>query len=434
MKILINYGRESPLRPIVPGEDIPMGGIRTAALALAAALARRGHEIHLFARGETPGLHEGVWFHERAEFAAFTREHDVDALVVIPETLPLLLPARARARVVWTGNAFQTGDCAIAAPWPWAKHIGPAGETARLYSMAALHPYADRIMVKSRWQAGYMRDTLGLPAEKFRVVYNGAPLEFFDGPAPARHPHRLVYTSQARRGLDVLARLFPQIRLAVPDAELHIFGYDGPEAIGSALKAALAQPGVYWRGSLGKKALAGELRAAGIMAYPCTLKETFCTAVAEAQAAGLAVVTSDRAALAERVEDGVDGALIRGRPGPEEPEYQRAFVEAVVRLAQDGESRARMGSAAAAKARRQYNWETIAQQWEEELLDLVNGREPQPPRLTPDLDLLDPSLLQVRDRGASAQAPAALAQEWLRAAWVSYGYAEREIPTFARGR
>src|SRR5260370_38543379 len=59
-----------------------------------------------------------------------------------------------------------------------------------------------------------------------------------------------------------------------------------------------------------KRALAHELRAAGLMAYPCTLKETFCTAVAEAQAAGLPVGTSDRAALAGRGRNGREGVWI----------------------------------------------------------------------------------------------------------------------------
>src|SRR5258706_12430867 len=61
-----------------------------------------------------------------------------------------------------------------------------------------------------------------------------------------------------------------------------------------------------------KRALAHELRSAGLMAYPCTLKETFWPAVAEAQAAGLPVATSDRGALAERVPNGEEGYMSSG--------------------------------------------------------------------------------------------------------------------------
>src|SRR5258706_7794737 len=83
-----------------------------------------------------------------------------------------------------------------------------------------------------------------------------------------------------------------------------------------------------------KRALAHELRSAGLMAYPCTLKETFCTAVAEAQAAGLPVVTSDRAALAERVTNGVEGFVIPRHA--REHRSQEGFVKAGGRLLQDG--------------------------------------------------------------------------------------------------
>jgi len=185
--------------------------------------------------------------------------------------------------------------------------------------MASLHPYADRVVVGSRWQARYLAETSGIPGGKFTVAYLGVSLEYYRGPAPARHRHRLVYTSHARRGLDVLLLLFPRVRAAVPEAELHIFGSEyRREDVLSHLQEALpgaTGPGIFWRGALGKSALAHELRSAAVMAYPCTFKETFCLAVAEAQAAGLPVVTSDRAALAERVTDGSDGFLIPGRHG-----------------------------------------------------------------------------------------------------------------------
>ena len=193
-----------------------------------------------------------------------------------------------------------------------------------------------------------------------------------------------------------------------------------------------AQPGVCWRGSLSKSALASELRSAAIMAYPSTFKETFCLAVAEAQAAALPVVTSDRAALAERVSNGVDGFLIHGKP-EHPPEYEAAFVAAVVRLLAEDDLWTRMGEEAAKRAHQLYNWDAIAAGWEEELNRLAMGREPLPPRLDPGLDLLDASLLTVTEQGASARVPAALARQWLREAWTAYGYAPSTIPGLPPG-
>jgi glycosyltransferase involved in cell wall biosynthesis len=423
LRVIVNLGRYAAMQPDL---DRPMSGVKTAALALCAALGRRGHDVHFFAEQTDPCQSSGVAFHDRAELASFAESYAADVLVVIPELLPLLMPVRTRARVVWTLNAYTAGDCALVAPWTWAQHIGPKGERARLYTMGLLHPYADRVIVGSQWQAQHLRDTSGTPSSKLSVRYLGVPLEYYQHPAPVRHRHRLVYTSQARRGLDVLLRLFPQVRAAVPEAELHIFGCEYAKATTLPDFSGALQPGAYWRGALSKSALAHELLSAGIMAYPSTFLETFCLSVAEAQAAALPVVTSDRGALAERVSDGVDGFLIGGRP--KKPEYEVAFVDAVIRLLREDDLWARMGAEAARKARRLYNGDVIASEWEEELEHLVAGREPLPPRFGPSLDLLAPSALTVTEGQASAQVPPALARQWLREAWASYGYDPDDIP------
>jgi glycosyltransferase involved in cell wall biosynthesis len=423
LRVIVNLGRYAAMQP---DPDRPMSGVKTAALALCAALGRRGHDVHFFAEQTDPCQRNGVAFHDRAELASFAESYAPDVLVVIPELLPLLMPLRARARVVWTGNAYTAGDCALVAPWTWAPHIGPKGERARLYTMSLLHPYTDRVIVGSQWQAQHLRDASGIPSSKLSVRYLGVSLEYYRHRVPARHRHRLVYTSEARRGLGVLLRLFPQVRAAVPEAELHIFGCEYARSPTLPDLQGAAQPGVYWRGALSKSALAHELLSAGIMAYPSTFLETFCLSVAEAQAAALPVVTSDRGALAERVSDGVDGFLIGGRP--KKPEYEAAFVEAVIRLLRDDDLWARLGAEAARNAQRLYDWDVIASGWEQELEHLVAGREPLPPRLDPALDLLAPSVLRVTEDEASAQVPPALAKQWLRAAWASYGYDPNDIP------
>jgi glycosyltransferase involved in cell wall biosynthesis len=425
--MIVTYGRDFLLRP---QQDRAMGGIQTALLGLCTALARRGHDVHVFANCSDPGTHNGAHFHVRSEFARFTKTCRADVLIAIPELLPLLMPVRARVRVVWTGNAFTTGDCALAVPLAWGEGRTPCGEGAHLYPMSLLRPYIDRVVVGSRWQAQHLAAASGIPGEQFTVAYLGVPLEYYRGPGPTRHRHRLVYTSQARRGLGILLHLFPRVRAEVPDAELHIFGCeygkaDGSQDLGEALRGA-PQPGVYWRGAVSKSTLAQELRAAALMAYPCIFRETFCLAVAEAQAAGLPAVTSDRAALAERVADGVDGFLIPGRPG--KPKNDGAFVHAVVRLLREDNLWQQLGAEAARKAHRLYDWDVIAAGWERELERLCAAREPRTPPSNPALNLLGPSWLTVTEGGATAQVPPALAGQCLRQAWTSYGYGPGAIP------
>src|SRR5215469_134900 len=381
LRLIVNYGKPFLLES---QQDCPMPGIQTALLGLCTALARRGHDVHVFANCVRPGTHDSVYFHDRREFARFAQIYLADVLVVIPEVLPLLMPVQARARIVWTGNAYKEGDCALVAPGTWASGVRRNRQNARLYPMTLLQPYVDQIVVGSQWHARHMSLTSGIPSSKFIVAYLGVPLQYYQGPAVVRHRHRLVYTSQARRGLGPLLRLFPEVRAVIPDAELHIFGceYHKTESLPQLQNAfqGAGQPGVCWRGSLSKSALARELRSAAVMVYPSSFKETFCLAIAEAQAAGLAVVTSDKAALAERVSDGVDGFLIPGKPG-EHPDYEAAFVKAVLRLLREDDLRTRMGSEAAKKAHRLYNWDFIAVGWEEEMKRLIAGREHVPPGL-----------------------------------------------------
>lgn len=425
LRIVIDYGRTEALTTEL---DQPMGGIRSAVLGLCGALARRGHDVHLFGKCSQPGRYRGLEYHDRLEFATVAQRYEADVLVSVPPALAVLLPLAARMRVVWTHSALQSGDCALVVPWTWADHEGAEGREARLYNLSVLQPYIDRVICGSRWQARFTSETMGIPRSKFSVIHLGIPLEHYPRETPLRHRYRLVYASQASRGLEPLLRLLPCIRERVPEAELHVFGYRSPkhrdyQRIGRNM---IDQPGVTLRGQLSKSALAQEFCSAAIMSYPCTITETFCLAIAEAQAAGLPVVTSDGSGLSERVSHGVDGFLVRGRPG--DPSYDSAFVEAVERLLRDDVLWRTMSGEAARKARQAYDWDRLAAQWEEVLQENLTGRQPATPRANPSFDLLDPSLLVVRKRRSEARVPRELAAEWIRAGWAAYGYSEIKIP------
>jgi glycosyltransferase involved in cell wall biosynthesis len=419
MQLLFTYGRSPALDP-TQGQDVARGGITTALYALTRSLAARGHDVHIVARCNEPGEFEGVWFHDRSTTAELASSIEIDALIAIPDLLPVLLPIPARARVVWTGNAFASGDCVLSAPWRWAPEIGKSGLQARLWMGDVWGPHVDRIVAKSRWQAAHLATTTRV--DDIAVIYNGVPLEHYRGPAPERHVRRLVYTSQPRRGLDVLLAVFSAIRSAVPNVELHVFGYDSVDAF-DAIPGAV-QPGVVYRGRMIKSALADELRRAAVMAYPCTFTETFCTSVAEAQAAGLPVVTRDLGSLAERVTNGVNGEVIAGEPT--DPRFREAFANAVITLLGDSTRWRAQSTAAVEHARLSYDWRTIAGQWEDGLSELVTGppRAPTTPRAR---DLTTSERLRLEDRGAVGSVPSDTAIRWLCDAWDSYGYDPDEL-------
>jgi glycosyltransferase involved in cell wall biosynthesis len=429
LRLIFVYGKSSRLNPN-RSPDARGAGIVTALHGLARELAGRGHDVSVFGRVREPAVVDGVAFCDRREISSVTYDAPPDALVVVPDLLPLWLPVPARSRIVWSGNAYLTGDVALTERWPWAPHLGRPGQRARLWPLHLYADLADRIIVKSYWQAEQVGQSSGLPLNKMSVIHNGVSPVFFERSSSVRQPARLIYTSQARRGLRTLLDLFPAIKAAVPDAELHVFGYD--QAVdASPLDAWDIPAGASLQGAVDRPELAAALHEASIYVYPCSFTETFCTSVAEAQAAGLPVVATDLGALSERVDDGRNGYLI---PGPAaDASSQRVFVEAVTHLLADGSLRHQMGREAEAKARESYTWEAVAAQWERELL----GQRRRPvtvPSFDDTINLLRPELLRLSDRGATADVPADAAEHWLRAAWSSYGFDPATAPGLARGK
>ena len=132
-------------------------------------------------------------------------------------------------------------------------------------------------------------------------------------------PPHAIFTSNPLRGLDWLLDLWArQIKPAVPEAELHI--YAGPAVYGAlgerrasdmeavlARADALASRGVRRLRPVGRQALAGVLEGARVMLYRGDPGETFCLALAEAQAMGVPAIVTPLGAVGERVIDGISG-------------------------------------------------------------------------------------------------------------------------------
>nr|WP_249732197.1 glycosyltransferase [Roseococcus sp. SDR] len=174
----------------------------------------------------------------------------------------------------------------------------------------------------------------------------------------AAPPPVAIFTSNPLRGLDELARLWPHIGCG----ELH--AYSGAATYGDdARLAARAAPilarvgavaGISLFDPLPRPELLARLTEARCMLYLGDPGETFCLAVAEAQAAGLPCVVMDRGAVAERIEDGLTGIVARS---------EAAFVEGARALLRDDALWLRMHRAALARGPGP-NWTDVAQAFE----------------------------------------------------------------------
>jgi glycosyltransferase involved in cell wall biosynthesis len=203
------------------------------------------------------------------------------------------------------------------------------------------------------------------PVSRAWVVPNGIVPEYYRTDDHVfREGKRLIYTSTPFRGLMHLSYLFPEIQRRVPDAELHICGgmavyQDHNSEYDRTYEAFTGMDGVTLHGSLGQRALATEMEKCRVLAYPNTFPETCCTTAYEAMAAGLVIVTSDRAGLTDTV--GSNGVLIEGEPGTEQ--YTTAFVDACVHYLEEDNQWGLEARKAWAWAHNNRTWDVLAQTW-----------------------------------------------------------------------
>ncbi|MEO0035709.1 MAG: hypothetical protein RLZZ501_1732, partial [Pseudomonadota bacterium] len=117
---------------------------------------------------------------------------------------------------------------------------------------------------------------------------------------------------------------------------------------------ALADQGVVLRGPVAKAQLVAELAAARALLYRGDIGETFCSAVAEAQAMGVPTVVQDIACMSERVIDGETGFCVKDDDG---------FAEAAIRVLRDDQLWRRQHRAAL-EQQRGWGWDQAAAEFE----------------------------------------------------------------------
>ncbi|MCZ6763688.1 MAG: glycosyltransferase, partial [Alphaproteobacteria bacterium] len=199
------------------------------------------------------------------------------------------------------------------------------------------------------------------------VIPYGVPEQFRNAmPGQGMPGPRAVFTSNPLRGLDWLLDLWAEsIQPHVEGASLHVFS--GPTVYGQVgadkavemqavldKAAALTDKGVVLRGPVPKRQLIEEFRQARAMVYRGTSDETFCLAVAEAQAMGVPCVVRNFGSMPERVDDGRTGFVAKD---------EADFAAAAVELLRDDALWQRQHDAALA-GQRKWSWADAAQAFE----------------------------------------------------------------------
>ena len=311
-----------------------LGGIETACIELASALAVRGHAVTLLTPTDTSQSVAGVTNGSLDALGETTG----DVLLIANDARPI---GRSRhgCNVFWMHNPLaleksvrkrQLGPIVRHRPHAVFGSIFAERDCSRLY------PFGSRHTIPLGISAPFLSSRLDLP----------------------RSPH-FVWASQPSRGLKPTVQAWLKAFPQMPDASFHLFGARAERT--GLTEAELRDANIVPHPRQTKAGLAAFYETASAMIYPGAADETFCLAAAEAQCAGLPVVTLGIGALADRVQHGVNGMICRNMDD---------LATTLVALFNDPDLLARLREGAQS-LRPLMTWARVAKLWESLLMRLA---------------------------------------------------------------
>ena len=286
--------------------DIDLGGIggsETAVVFMAQAWSAMGCQVVVY--GGENGIYDGVWYRSADQFDI---QHKSDVFISwrIPTAFQYGRP-NATTTILWCHDLgypiHLPGHAKNEFPKEWVDAM-------------------DYVMVLSKFHKNFI--------EKFHPCLKGKTFITRNGIDPTRYenkdikkvPHRYFYSSSYDRGLEQLLEIWPSIRAAIPDAELHVcYGLEVAEklckdmgdknrlnwlySIAGKMKNL---PGVISHERIGQRELAELQMSCEAWLYPPQSDnnggwlETYCITALEAQAAKCKIISRDNGALPETIK------------------------------------------------------------------------------------------------------------------------------------
>jgi glycosyltransferase involved in cell wall biosynthesis len=179
----------------------------------------------------------------------------------------------------------------------------------------------------------------GFDRSVIRVLPSGVDTSLFCASPLPEDERTVVFVGRfvEKKGLDVLARAWPSVRLAVPDARLLVLGYGPLEPVARTIE------GVEVTLAPGPTQVRDAMRRARVVVSPSRVApddsfESLLMVNLEAQASGRPVVTTRHGGIPEYVRDGETALVV-----PENDDD--ALADAIVRVLEDDSLAARMSVA-----------------------------------------------------------------------------------------
>lgn len=169
-----------------------------------------------------------------------------------------------------------------------------------------------KIFVKTKFHRSLFPN---IPDEKMVVIPNGMDFGLFDQEVE-KNQYLMVNTSSPDRSMDVLPKLFKEVKKRVPQARLKwAYGWDVFNSTHEdnikmlewrdKIISEMEEAGVEVMGRLPQKECAKLYLEGNILAFPTEFAEIDCITVKKAQACGCIPVTTDFGALEESVQYGI---------------------------------------------------------------------------------------------------------------------------------
>lgn len=183
---------------------------------------------------------------------------------------------------------------------------------------------------------------------------------------------KVCYTSSYDRGLEHLLKIWPEVKKAVPEAELHIFyGWqlfvrfyqNNPASMAwkKRMDEMMKADGITNHGRVSQPEMKEWIEKCGIWAYPTHFGEINCISAIKAQAWGAVPVVINYAALQTTVQHGikVDGDIY-------DKEIREAYRDKLIWALQHPEWQEETRAKMMPLAQKKFAWSEIAKQWSEE--------------------------------------------------------------------
>jgi len=313
MNIAMLYQNNPPFT-LSSHDQTGIGGSENGFLRTIRWLAKLGHRVEVYNRAPV-SFHQAdanIWW---GNIDAFDRSRPFDVACSLRHREPFKAPINARLKVLFTADTESIG----------------LGEDVH-------NGLIDLVMFVSHWQKEKITREEGLPEEYCYITSNGieeSPQELPEEKVPGR----CLFMSTPDRGLESLLNLWPDIRMRVPYATLHLYSSylgwgvsseENENMIGELYKRIndMSHIGVVnMRHANAWDARKAQLEADAYL-YPSDFYETCCMAVLESMYCGAIPVVTGRAALLEKVLTDITGYMV-SPVGSNSPRYKRQFVESV---------------------------------------------------------------------------------------------------------